>query len=67
MTVGHDIWFDFKFPRNSSGSLAIFAAIRRASSLVTSLAAERLARLILEIDISKLLPIMVADNKTAAS
>jgi hypothetical protein len=27
--------------RNSSGSLAIFTAIRRASSLVSSLAAER--------------------------
>jgi len=29
------------FGRSSSGSLAIFAAIRRASSLVSSLAAER--------------------------
>jgi hypothetical protein len=34
--VGHRNYF-----RNSSGSLAIFAAIRRASSLVSSLAAAR--------------------------
>ena len=34
-------------PRNSSGNFAIFAAIRRASSLVSSLAADRLARLAL--------------------
>jgi hypothetical protein len=37
--------------RDSSGSLAMFAAIRRASSLESSLAARTPARLILEIDI----------------
>jgi len=31
----------FHFCRNSSGSLAMFAAIRRASSLVSNFAAER--------------------------
>jgi hypothetical protein len=38
---------DYDF-RNSSGSLAMFAAIRRASSLVSSLAADRRPWLILE-------------------
>jgi len=46
--------------RNSSGSLAILAAIRRASSRVSGLAADRQARLFLEIDIGKLLSVVVA-------
>jgi len=32
-------------PRRKSGNLGMFAAIRRASSLMSSLAADRLARL----------------------
>src|SRR6516165_6821608 len=44
--------------RSSYGSLAIFAAIRRASSLLSSLAAER--RFVLVIDVSELLSIGVA-------
>jgi hypothetical protein len=47
----------------NSGSLAIFAAIRRASSLVSSLAAERRPWLILEIDIGELLSVVIADNE----
>jgi hypothetical protein len=38
---------------NSSGSLAMLAAIRRASSRVSSLAAARRAGLLLEIDVSQ--------------
>ena len=44
---------DLNPARNSSGSLAIFAAIRRASSLVGSLAADRRFGLILEIDVGR--------------
>jgi hypothetical protein len=36
-----------------SGSLAKFAAMRRASSLVSSFAAERQARLVFEIEIAE--------------
>jgi hypothetical protein len=49
---------------NNPGSLAIFAAIRRASSLLSNSAADRRPRLILEIDISELLPVVVADDET---
>ena len=41
----------------------MFAAIRRASSLLSSLAADRRSRLILEVDIRELLAVAVADNK----
>jgi hypothetical protein len=41
----------------------MFAAIRRASSLVSSLAADRRPRLILEIDIGELLTVVVAHDK----
>ena len=44
-----------RFERSRSGSLAIFAAIRRASSLVSNLAADRRPRLILKIDVAELL------------
>jgi hypothetical protein len=37
---GHQNWAVVPPRRNKSGSLAIFAAIRRASSLVSSFAAE---------------------------
>ena len=48
------------YPRRwSSGSLAILAAIRRASSRVSSLAAD--CRLILEIDVGERLPVSVAE------
>ena len=39
--------------RSNFGNLAILAAIRRASSLVRSLAADRPSGLILEIDVSE--------------
>jgi hypothetical protein len=39
-------------PPSYAQNLAMFAAIRRASSLVSSLAADRLARLFLVIDIN---------------
>jgi hypothetical protein len=42
----------------------MFAAIRRASSLLSSLAADLRPRLILEIDIGELLPGTVAYDKT---
>jgi hypothetical protein len=48
--------------RNGSGSLAMFAAIRLASSRV-SRAAEPVARLILEIDIGELLSVVIAHDK----
>jgi hypothetical protein len=48
---------------NRCGSFAIFAAIRRASSLLSNLAADRSPRLILEIDIRELLPVVVAHDK----
>jgi hypothetical protein len=43
--------------------LTIFAAIRRASSLVSSLAAVR-RRFVLEINIGELLSVVIADDKT---
>jgi hypothetical protein len=49
--------------RTSFGSLAMFAAIRRASSRVTSLAARRRPRLILEVDVGELLTIAVAQDE----
>jgi len=48
--------------RNSSGSFAIFAAIRRASSLLSNLAAESSAGLILEIDVAQRLTVDVAHD-----
>src|SRR5215469_9118394 len=53
-----------RLPLSSSGSLAIFAAIGRASSLVSSLAADSAAWFILEIDISERLSVVVAHDKT---
>jgi hypothetical protein len=44
--------------------LAIFAATRRASSLVSSLAAEPPPRLVFEIDVGKLLAVVIAHNET---
>jgi hypothetical protein len=41
-------------------ALAIFAAVRRASSRVSSLAADRLARLLLEIEIAESLTVSVS-------
>jgi hypothetical protein len=43
--------------------LAIFTAIRRASSLLSSVAAERRLALVLEINIRKLLPIVVPHDE----
>jgi hypothetical protein len=51
------------FWRTSSGSLAKFAAIRRASSLVSSLAAERRRGVVLEIDVSERLPGAIAGDE----
>jgi hypothetical protein len=48
---------------NNSGSLAIFTAIRLASSLVSSLAADLPPRLILKINVSKLLSVVIADDE----
>jgi len=42
----------------------MFAAIRRASSLVSSLAVDRRPGLILEIDIGELLAVVVAHDET---
>jgi hypothetical protein len=50
--------------RNNSGSLAIFNAIRRASTFVSSFSADRPSRLILEINIRECLPDVVADDET---
>ena len=44
------------FRRSSSGSLAMFAAIRHASSVVSSLAAARRLGLVLEIEMPQLFP-----------
>jgi hypothetical protein len=49
--------------RNSSGSLAIFAAIRRAFIFAEQLGCRRADRLILEIDIGELLPGAVGCDK----
>jgi hypothetical protein len=49
--------------RSSSGSLAMLAAIRLASSLVSSLAPGASSRLILEIDVRERLPVGVADDE----
>jgi hypothetical protein len=46
-----------------SGSLAMLAAMRRASYVVSSLAAERRPRLVLEIDVGERLPAGVADDE----
>jgi hypothetical protein len=51
--------------RNSSGTFAIFAAIRRASARVSSLAAERRARLVLEIDVVSACPLWSRMTKAA--
>ena len=51
----------------TSGSLAIFAAILRASSLLSNLAAESAARLILEIDVGELLPVAEVCSPTRPS
>jgi hypothetical protein len=56
-------WFRVFYFRSQSGNLAMLAAIRRASSLLRSLAAESPARLFLEIDVSKLLAVVVAHDK----
>ena len=48
--------------RSSSGSLAMLAAMRRASSRVSSLAADAV-RLLLEIDVGERLPVGVADDE----
>src|SRR5262245_37848128 len=53
--------------RTSSGSLAIFAAIRRATYFVSSLAADRRPGLILEIDIRQLLPGAVDHDKAGVT
>ena len=50
-------------PRSSSGNLAKLAAMRRASSLVSSLAAERPTGFVLEIDIGERLPVVVAHDE----
>ena len=44
---------------STSSSLAMFAAIRRASSLVSNLAADRRPRLFLEIGVGQLLTVAV--------
>jgi hypothetical protein len=49
--------------RKSSGSLAILAGIRRASSLVSGLAADSRVGLFLKIDIDDLLAVAVANDK----
>ena len=50
--------------RNSSGSSAIFAAIRRASSLVSSFCGRAPPRLVLEINIRELLSGVVLHDET---
>ena len=50
---------------NKSGSLAMLAAIRRASSFASSLAAESPPRLILEIDVGQLLAVGVAHHEAS--
>jgi hypothetical protein len=50
-------------PGSSSGSLAKFAAMRRASSLLSSLAAERRPGLVFEVEVRKRLPDVVADDE----
>ena len=52
---------------SSSGSFAIFAAIPRASSLVSNFAADRRTRLIFEIDVSELLSVVVAHENAGCS
>ena len=49
--------------RGRSGNFATLAAMRRASSLSSSFAAEHQARLIFEIDIRELLAVVVAHDK----
>jgi hypothetical protein len=49
--------------RNSSGSLAIFAAIRRASSFVSNLRLTTGLRLVLIIDVCELLPVMISHDE----
>jgi hypothetical protein len=51
-------------PSNRSGSFAMFAAIRLASSLLSSLAADSPARLVLEIAIGERQFVLIADDKT---
>jgi hypothetical protein len=51
--------------RNSSDNLAIFAAIRRASSLVSNLAARARSRLIFIIDVRECLSVVISYNKIA--
>jgi len=55
-------WQIQSFPRSTSGSLAKFAAMRRASSLVSSLAAGSPTGLVLKIEIAERLPGIVADD-----
>ena len=50
--------------KNSSGSLAMLAVIRRASSRVSKLGRRSPPRLVLEIDIRKLLSVVVAHDET---
>ena len=52
--------------RSGSGSFAIFAAIRLASSRVSSLAAVRRRGLGLKINVSQRLTVVVADDETTA-
>ena len=49
-------------PRGSPGSLAMLAAMRRASSRVSN-GSRSPSRLILEIDVGERLPVSVADDK----
>jgi hypothetical protein len=58
---GASYWLP-SFRRSSSGSLPKFAAIRRASSLVSSLAAATVS-VPLEIDVGQRLPVGVADDE----
>jgi hypothetical protein len=61
--AGSGVWAPSSFRRSSSGSLAMFAAIRHASSVVSSLAAARRPGLVLEIEMPQLFPGRLADDE----
>ena len=48
--------------RSSSGSLAMLAAMRRASSRVRSFGRRSTTRLLLEVDVRERLPVGIADD-----
>jgi hypothetical protein len=52
----------YSLRRSNSGSLAIFAATRRASSFAEQLGRRSPARLVLELDVSELLAVVIAHD-----